>query len=259
MDQWFRLVIFDPFAVAGTCAVSMLVCLSIGYRRGRRIAPGHAHGSALIDEACLAILGLLLAFCFAAAYSKLDARNQRIVDDTNAIRTLHFRCQALPEPQRGQLQSLINDAVRHRMTIVEQFLSASSLQAVDDQARSGEKEMLTLIARFAQDGQTAELGGSLLDGCHDVVVSHEARLAAALDHVPIPVIALLILVASISAYLMGQTEGEAGRLRWRTVTLILIVAAIVQVTMDLEQPLRGFIQSDQTSIIRLAESMGLAS
>lgn len=259
MDQWFRLVIFDPFAVAALCAISMLVCLWMGFRQGRRHPEGRSHGSALIDEACLAILGLLLAFCFAAAYGKLDTRDERIVADANALRTLHFRCQSLPQPQREQLQPLVIESVRQRLIISEGKLDAPGLRAMDGRIRVTEGEILALVSRFAQDSQTADLGASLVDACLELVESHEARLAAAMDHIPMSVIALMIFVASISAYLMGRSEAETGRLRRRTVMLILIVSAIVQVTMDLEQPLRGFIQSDQSPIIRLAQNMGVTA
>lgn len=259
MDQWYRLVIFDPFAVAVACAVSMLICLRVGFWRGRRQPEGRSHGSALIDEACLAILGLLLAFCFAAAYGKLDTRDERIVADANAMRSLYFRCQSLPELERGQLQPLVIESVRQRLLISERKVDVTGLQALDDRIRATEAEIQAIVSRIAQDSRTADIGASLVDACIALVESHEARLAAGMDHIPFSVIALMIFVASISAYLMGRSEAEAGRLRRRTVTLILIVSAIVQVTMDLEQPLRGFILSDQSPIIRLAQNMGVTA
>lgn len=259
MDQWFRLAIFDPFVVSGTCAVLMLICLKAGYGRRRKEPGTGKHGSALIDEASLAILGLLLAFSFAAAYSKLDTRNSKIVDDANALRTLYFRCQLLPEPQREQLQALVIDSIRQRLVLCHSRPNAEGLLQLDVRIRATEGQMVTAIRRVGQEAQTAELAAGLMDACDAAVSAHEARIAAASDHVPLPVIILQVLVAAISAYLLGRSEGESGRLRRRNFTLIIVVSAIMHVTLDLEQPLRGFIQSNQEPIVRLASSLNVSS
>ncbi len=211
----------------------------------------------MIDEACLAILGLLLAFCFATAYGKLDARNGRIVDDATALRTLYYRCQLLPEAHRERLLPLLDNAVASRVTILAKGPTAGDLQSLDAHLRGVESKILSIILEIGKDKLTADQTSSLLDACIGVIDSHEARVSALSDHVPVSVLALMILVASISSYLIGRAEAESGRLRRRTITLILIVSAIVQVTVDLEQPLRGFILSNHEPMIRLAESLGI--
>lgn len=257
MNQWFQLSFYDPFMVAGTCAVLMFSCLHYGFRRGLKQTENRGHGSALIDEACLAILGLLLAFCFAAAYGKLDTRNEKIFDDANALRVLHFRCQLLPDKYREKLQPLILDAVQKRVSLVKLEPTIENARAIDSRLRINEADMVAIIEKIARDESTKDLAALLMDACNDTIMGHEARLAAVVSHVPMPVIALLILVASISTYLIGRAEALTGRLRRRTITLVLIVSAIVYVTLDLEQPLGGFIRTNHAPIMRLAESMGI--
>jgi hypothetical protein len=264
MIQWLTIAIFDPFVVAGVCAVMMLLTLKLGYRHRRRRPEARDSGSALIDESCLAILGLLLAFSFAAAYSKLDTRNAKVVEDANAIRSLHFLSQLLPEPYREQLQSLVLDSVRLRVLLIDSRISLRNsmtevpeFKVLDARASANEMQMLAVITRLAQDRELTDLAPPLMDAWNDVVACHESRIAVGIDHIPLPVILLLIFVASTSAYLLGRSEAESGKLRRRTVTLVLIVSAIVYVTMDLEQPLRGFIRTNQVPILRLAESLGV--
>jgi hypothetical protein len=117
--------------------------------------------------------------------------------------------------------------------------------------------MLNIIKRMNQDKDAASLAGPVADACFAVAATHESRLAAAMDHVPPPVIALLILVSSISAFLLGRSQALAGRIRRTTITLILLVSAILYVTMDLETPLNGLIQTNQTPMLRLAQSVGI--
>lgn len=257
MSQWFQVSFYDPFMVAGICAVLMFFSLHYGFRSGLKQTESRGHGSALIDEACLAILGLLLAFCFAAAYGKLDTRNEKIFEDANALRVLHFRCQLLPDKHREKLQPLVFDAVRERVSLVNMEPTIENARALDTRLRAHEAAMVAVVEKIARDESTKDVAASLMDACNDTIMGHEARLAAVVNHVPMPVIALLILVASISTYLIGRAEAESGRLRRRTITLVLIVSAIVHVTLDLEQPLGGFIRTNHAPTMRLAEIMGI--
>jgi len=261
-DMFERILsaIIEPWTIAAGCAVIMLAAWQIAYRLRRRAAAtgeGQESGGVLIDEACLAILGLLLAFTFAAAYSKYDNRNAKASDDANALRTLHVRCELLPDPWRRELAPLVREAVQERLAILKPGFNAQSVAALFARALSNRAQMLEVIKQMNQDKDAASLSGPIADACCAVVNSQEARVAAAMDHVPLPVIGLLVLVASISAFLLGRSQALVGRRRRTTITLILMVSAIVYVTMDLELPLRGLIQTNQTPIIRLAENMGI--
>ena len=79
---------------------AMLACLEIGYRIGRQGAAEHpelAHkGIGAVEAAVFALLGLLLAFSFSGATSRLDARRQLIVQEANAIGTSYLRLDLLP-------------------------------------------------------------------------------------------------------------------------------------------------------------------
>jgi hypothetical protein len=260
MFEQFSYIILQPWVVGALCAVFMLASWQIAYRlRSRAVAMGEAQesGGVLIDEACLAILGLLLAFTFAAAYSKYDNRNSKAADDANALRTLHVRCELLPDPWRRELAPLVREAVQERLVPLKPGFDAKSIPALFARAHGNRAQMLEVIKRMNQDKDAASLSGPILDACCAAIASQEARVAAAMDHVPLPVIGLLVLVAAISAILLGRSQALVGRPRLTTVTLILMVSAIVYITLDLELPLRGLIRTNQTPIIRLAENMGI--
>ncbi len=250
----------EPGVVAAGCAVLMLAAWQIAFRQCRqKQATGEAQesGGVLIDEACLAILGLLLAFTFASAYTKYDNRNAKVADDAGVLRALYHRCDLLPEPWRAELIPLVRQAIGQRLFILRPGFKPADFPALDAQGHDTENRMLVVIKRMSLDKDASSLAGQVADACYAVAASHEARLAAAKDQVPLPVVALLILVASISTFLLGRSQAIVGRIRRTTITLVLMVAAIVYVTLDLESPLRGFIQTDQSPIIRLAESLGI--
>lgn len=253
-------VLREPWIVAAVCAILMLAAwlFAFGFH-DRRLRAGEARepGSTLIDEACLAILGLLLAFTFAAAYTKHDARNSRVADDANALRTFHLRAQSLPDPWRASLAPLARESVQQRIAIQDAVLTPAEMARVDADVSATEARMLDVVQKMNSDKDASQFAGPVSDALIQLVATHEMRVATARDSVPFPVIILLLLVAGISAFLLGRSQAHAGRRRATTFTLILLVAAIVFVTLDLESPFRGLIKTDQTPINRLAASLGI--
>ncbi len=258
-DQFFS-IFREPWIVGTACAVLMLFSWLFAFRFHRnRLRKGGPRdsGGALIDECCLAILGLLLAFTFAAAYTKHDNRNARIADDANALRTYYLRAQALPEPWRSNLSAIARESLKQRLSIQHSVLTAALITHIDASVSAAEARMLDVVQRMNQDKDAAQYSGPITDAIVQLVATHEMRVATAKDSVPFPVILLLLLVASISAFLLGRSQAHADRLRLTTIPLILLVAAIVFVTLDLEAPFRGLINTDQTPINRLATSLGI--
>jgi hypothetical protein len=255
----FVLSFVQPWVAASICGAAMFVCWHLSYRWNRRRADQRPPegGSAFIDEACLAILGLLLAFTFAAAYSKYDNRNAKVAEDAGFLRTLYYRCDLLPEPWRRELVPASKQLIEERLTLIRPDFRPEDFPALDTEARATEARVLATVRRMSQDKDASSQSGPIADACFAVIASHETRISAAKDHVPAPVVGLLLLVASISAFLLGRSQAQIGRARKTTIILIVLVTAIIYVTMDLESPLRGLIQTDQTPILRLAETLGI--
>lgn len=79
--------------------VGMLAFPEIGYCLSRRSSrkPEVTHeGIGVVEAAVFALLGLLLGFSFADGTSRLEARRQLIVQETNAISTAYDRLDLLP-------------------------------------------------------------------------------------------------------------------------------------------------------------------
>lgn len=78
----------------------MIVFMEVGRRLGMRQrkldSEGAKAGVGTVDGAVFGLLGLLLAFTFAGAATRYDARRELIVRKTNAIGTAYLRIVLLP-------------------------------------------------------------------------------------------------------------------------------------------------------------------
>lgn len=100
LDSWLSAAIFSGLMVAAWVA---------GDRVRRRGDPPTGEvppppRSTRVEDATLALFGLLLAFCFAGASTRYEARKQVLVDDAMAIAGLATVADLLEEPERGALR-----------------------------------------------------------------------------------------------------------------------------------------------------------
>jgi len=111
--------------LAGGLFVGMLILLEVGRRIGIRQTardPDGAHtGLGAIDGAVFGLLGLILAFSFSGAASRLDARRQLIVEETNAIGTAYLRIDLLPPDVQPALRDSFRRYLDTRLAVYQKF------------------------------------------------------------------------------------------------------------------------------------------
>jgi len=236
-------VIGDLSIAFGLLAL-MLVALDAGFRAGRRGAAREGGGAGgqvgAIQGAVLGLLGLLLAFSFAAAGGRFIERQDLIVQEANAIGTAWLRAELLDEPHRSELRAALAAYTAHRVDAVVQ------LQHGWDDAMLAEVERLQArIWKAARDGVAArpELALAVLAPVNETLDVHSLRVNAALKHLPYLVTGLLIVCSLLAVNVIGYGCGIDGRRRWLlTVSLAILIAGALWLTIDLDHPRRGMLQ-----------------
>jgi hypothetical protein len=101
---------------------------------------------------------------------------------------------------------------------------------------------------------------SLTNTLNGVTSSDASWLAALRDRLPWSIVLLLFVASTVPAFLMGQQQGVSQRPHLSgTLSFILLVTLVTYVTLDLNQPGKGFIRVSQESLERLLDSMSKKS
>ena len=96
----------------------------------------------------------------------------------------------------------------------------------------------------------------LLQALNDVFDRQAELLAAVRNRVPGLIVALLIVGAVLALAQVGYGCGLTGhRSLSATITLCLLIAAIIVTTLDLDRPARGLLRLDTQSMLVLRASM----
>jgi hypothetical protein len=115
-------------------------------------------------------------------------------------------------------------------------------------------QMTSLVYQALEDG--TPIAVALTNTLNGVTSNHTSRLAAAKDRLPTTIVWLLMVSAVFSSVLVGRDQGASDKADLAgTMCFIVLVSFAVYVTMDLNQPERGWITVSQEPIERLLSSM----
>jgi hypothetical protein len=222
----------------------LLLSLEAGFRAGRRASrrrdPDASSQVGAIQGALLGLLGLLLAFSFAAAGSRFLERQDLIVEEANAIGTAFLRADLLGEPARTELREALRLYTEYRLR-----LSARLRDGLPQTAIAEIEEMHSAIWTAATRGVTSRPDTALavLGPVNEVLDLHTTRLAASRKHLPGLVLGLLIACSALALGVIGYGCGLGGlRSAPLSVPLALVAAAALWITIDLDHPRGGLLQ-----------------
>ena len=247
----------DAWATALILFVLMTAAWLIGLMVGRRmIRLGKSVMGSKVPEASLGLMGLLLGFTFAMALEKHGNRREMVVQEANAIGDFYTTVSLLKEPARGHLQSVIRDSARDRLELSKRpAVSETELDAAIARINTMHTRMTELVREAADAG--TPVVEPLVDTLNNVTSSYAARLAAVRDHLPWPIVFLLIVSTVTSTGLLGREQGIAGKKHYlSTVFFMMMTAFALYLTLDLNQPQRGLMRVSQEPLERLVKALG---
>jgi len=241
------------WVVAAIVFVVNLVALEIGYRvalnRREEWKDADSGGGNLVVTSMFALLGLILAFTYAAGVSRHEARKQSVVTEANALGTAFLRARLVAEPGRAELTEALLDYARTRVLKQGGRLTPTQRQEILQKTLQAQASLWPITEKIVGQGQPGPIEASLVIAINDVLDEHTVRLAAAFDKLPTAVVWMLVLIAAASLTVTGFNAGMSGRMsRWRVTAFAAVLAGVMYMIVDFDRPNDGLIQTSQASI-----------
>ena len=253
----------NEFVVAALIFIILIGAGEIGHLLARRRRAGKKNGTAAethehlneIQAAIFAVLGLLLAFIFAMAVSRYDARKQALVDETNAIEAAYLRVQLLPPGQQAAATAVYRTYVDARLSSARPYwyLDVKLKKETDEL----QQQLWTQGTDAANQDPHAVTTSLYIQSLNDMFDAQSARDAARLNELPTTAIYLVLAISTLSVGTLGYRAGLGGRRSLvGAVLLALVITLVVGIIIDLDQPYQGLITNSQQIMIELRQSMG---
>jgi hypothetical protein len=225
----------------------LLVLLSIegGYRLGRsrrRLSdPEKESPVSAIEGSVLGLLAFILAFTFGIASNRLDARKQLVREEANAIRTVWYRSDFLPEDARAQTHALLRTYV-HDRALAFQSTDQERVGAVLARAELIQGQLWSIALGHVRTDMPSDIGALYLESLNEMATIHASRVALGLQlRIPPGIWFTLGLLTALGMGMVGYQAGLAESRRSIAMhALALAFACVVALISSLDQPVGGF-------------------
>ena len=251
-----------PIGLSLTFFVAVLASLEIGYRFGKRASEAQQdashEGTGTIEAAVFALFGLLIAFTFGGATSRLDTRRQQIVEEANAIGTAYLRLDLLPAADQPDMRRWMREYVDARLDAFDKLPDRAAANVDFLRANELQKKIWTRAIEASRRDTTQDTSRVLLPALNEMFDITTARAVALDTHLPSLIFFLLISVALLSGLLAGHSMAMRKTRSWLHMILYSAVVAItIYTVLDLEYPRQGLIRLHEADrgLIELRDSI----
>lgn len=241
------------------CSLALFIGMLLFYVIGRRMGftsstveyKGDKSSSGLLDGAVFGLMGLLIAFTFHGASSRLDHRRELVMEEANAIGTAYLRLDLLSAESQPALKNLFRNYLDSR---IEVYRLLPDLEAAEAELkRTG--DLQTLI--WSQAVKACETTGSvpattlLLAALNQMFDTAEYRDSTSrFMHPPMIIFIMLFGLALMSSLLAGYVTGSNQDRNWvHAIGFTVIMSITVYVILDIEYPRAGLIRVDSVDRI----------
>ena len=237
----------------------LVVAGETGFRRGSRKRDAAEPFRSLmtgLGAGMLGLLGLLLGFTLSMAIGRWDVRRAILVDESNAIGTLHLRAGLFEQPVRDELRASLREYTAARITLGGSRDDPDAWRAARTKSETLHSSIWSSVERAgARETSPAKLS-SLITAANELIDLHELRLASSENFLPASLLLLLLGVAAVTMYFLAWAFGAAGHGGRRAIlSLGLLIVVILFLIMDLNRPQRGMSQIGVDTLERVQESI----
>jgi len=237
----------------------LLGALEFGFFAGKRQRDSWKNADPtngqIILTSMFAVLGLMLAFTYGAGVSRFDARKKAVVLEVNVMRNAFLLAEVVAEPGRTKLKQALLDYALTRKPKKGQRFSRKQVQELIQKSLHAQSKLWPITKEIAKQMSSAS-SFKLIAAVSQVINVHTIRLAARDDKLPAAVLLMLLFVAASSLSVAGFNAGISGRMsRWRMTTLTLVLAGVMLVILDFDEPLDGFIRVNDSVMYSVINEM----
>lgn len=251
-------LLLEPLWLFVSVGIVLFLSTLVGYRLALITGIGedphrHEHIAGL-REGLFVLLGLLLGFTIAMVLPRFDQRRDLVEEEAHSITAVWMQAQTLPEPQRSTSQQLLRDYVGVRHQFGGTTLGDPSvLNRLIEQSKMLQEQLWEQFLQVAQKDQSP-IATAYEQALINMVGVSEKRLAAFENRVPEAVWIIILLVAAFQSFITGYSMK---RKVWLSLVVTpLVMAVVIGLIADLDDPHTGLIHVEQNSMNRLTNDIG---
>ena len=212
-----------------------------GLRRGADELFGSSEGTAAVEAALYALLGLFVAFTFSGASDRLENRRQLIVEESNAIGTAYLRLDLLPAAEQPRIRDEMRGYLASRLAFYDQLLDFRGALAERERADQIQQQIWSDALAAAARAPDTRATLLVLPSLNAMFDAASKRYAALRMHLPAAIFIQLLLIALVCGFFAGIGMSRRKRPSYLHMVMFAgVIAVTAYVILNLEYPRVGF-------------------
>ena len=258
LNQPLPLLIFGVFVV-------LAIASELGFFVGRFLSRHFRKEQPALDvdnnvstitNSSLALLALFLGFTFSSALDHFEKNREAVTNEAAAIAAASEVINFQPGPFKLELQDGLDEYIDTRLKVADLPNDADAIRRLHQESRIKQKQLWTIAEALSVEKPDASMLQPLVEALNNVVAAETIRTESLINGVPNGLFMPVALFLLFNGVLMGVSLGEGARrhilLSWG---LYFLVALAVGIIVDLDRPLKGFINVDQQAMVNLKDTL----
>lgn len=194
------------------------------------------------ESAVFGLLALLIAFTFSGAYDRYENRKMHLVDEANVFEQAHNYTYLVPQELQKELRADMRQYFDHYISAVNHVPDEEKV-AQDLRAAALLEEKIWNVSVDAANEQSNKAYAQLyLAAFNQMFEAAHTGYYLTLIHPPNVIFLLLIVLASLGAFLVGYNTAEhKQRYPLHSFCYVLLTALTIYVVINIEYARIGFI------------------
>ena len=235
--------------------LTIIAVSRLAYRLGKRrpdLVETSSESAGAVVGAVFALLGLLTAFTFSAAYSRLDSRRQLIVQEVNAIGTAYLRLDVLPSEVQTQLRNEFKAYTLARFAFFQQLTERKGALAELERTTKMQQSIWEKAVAASSGPENSSTRMLLLPALNEMIDIVTTRTAAIMAHPPLPIFLALALIAMACGGMIGYRASTAEQSSlFYEIVFALVISCTLYLILDIEYPRFGLVRLDTVNLLLL--------
>lgn len=254
-----------PLLILGVFII-LAAASEIGFIAGRWIARKFGKAKELtldvdnnvstITNSSLALLALFLGFTFSSALDHFEKNREAVTNEATALTTAYHVIKLQPQEYRDTLLGQLNTYIDVRLGVAALPNDSKAIRTLEQDSQQQQEQMWSTVNSMVTNHPDTPMLPPLIDALNSVVTAEKNRTDSLINGVPNGLFMPVALFLLFNGVLMGVSLGEGARrhtlLSWG---LYFLVALAVGIIVDLDRPLKGYINVDQQAMMILKDSL----
>lgn len=209
-----------------------------------------------ITNSSLALLALFLGFAFSSAMDHFEKNREAVTNEAITIAAVYRYSDLITNQYKEEIKTELKTYIATRLKLVDNECSDKDIKAVHNESVQERKILWQSINKMINEYPNWELNGDFISSLNEMIQAEDTRSSYLLNEVPKGLFLPIGIFVMFNGFLFGVSLGGTARRHvLMTWGMYILIALAVGIIADLDRPLQGFINIDQSAMIMLKNSI----